>query len=202
MASGQWQVGRNTQPGLQLASKKIRHHYISRQPLISAILYYFYYMNRFQKITSLIAIAVYMLQVTACNSIGVFEKNTAFKKQEWASSNKPSFTFNITDTLAAYNIFLVLRHTDAYGFNNIWMKVSRKGPDTTYSQQVDLRLATNSQGWLGTGMDDVWEHRIPITEGAARFRRSGDYEFTLEQVMRQDPLLHVLNAGIRVEKVK
>jgi len=158
-------------------------------------------MNGRQKITTLI-IAVCILQLAACNQIGVFEKNIAFKKQEWAASNKPSFTFTIKDTLAAYNIYLVLRHTDAYSFNNIWMKVSRKGPDTTYAQQVDLRLATNSQGWLGTGMDDVWEHRIPITDGATKFRRSGDYQFTLEQVMRQDPLLHVLNAGIRVEKVK
>ena len=158
-------------------------------------------MNGSRIFTTLI-IAVCIFQLAACNSIGVFEKDIAFKKQEWPSSSKPSFTFTIKDTLAAYNIFLVLRHTDAYGFNNIWMKVSRKGPDTTYTQQVDLRLATNSQGWLGTGMDDVWEHRIPITEGLTKFRRSGDYEFTLEQVMRQDPLLHVLNAGIRVEKVK
>ncbi|MEO5683383.1 MAG: gliding motility lipoprotein GldH [Chitinophagaceae bacterium] len=142
------------------------------------------------------------LYLAACNSpIGVFEKDIAFKKQEWQGINKPSFNFTIADTAAAYNIYLVLRHTDAYGFNNIWMKVTRKGPDTTYTQQVDLRLATNGQGWLGTGMDDIWEHRIPITQGAARFRRSGAYEFTLEQVMRQDPLLHVLNAGIRIEKV-
>jgi len=142
------------------------------------------------------------LRMAACNSIGVFEKNTAFKKQEWADSIKPAFNFTIQDTAAAYTIYVVLRHTDAYNFNNIWMKVTRKGPDTTYSQQVDLRLATNSQGWLGTGMDDIWEHRIPITQGAARFRKSGNYEFTLEQVMRQDPLKHVLNAGIRIEKIQ
>jgi len=156
-------------------------------------------MNLLQKSKILVIIAC-GLQLTACNSIGVFEKNTAFKKQEWAGNNKPSFSFTIKDTLAAYNIYLVLRHTDAYSFNNIWMKVTRKGPDTSYTQQVDLRLATNAQGWLGTGMDDIWEHRIPIIQGGTRFRKSGDYEFTLEQVMRQDPLQHILNAGIRIEK--
>ena len=164
-------------------------------------LYYFCRMNAAQKIIILL-FAIGSLQLTACNTIGVFEKNIAFKKQEWAGNNKPAFTFTIKDTLSAYNIYLVFRHTDAYGFNNIWMKVSRKGPDTSYTQQVDLRLASNAQGWLGTGMDDIWEHRIPITEGATRFRKSGDYEFTLEQVMRQDPLLHVLNAGIRIEKLQ
>ncbi|MEO6315445.1 MAG: gliding motility lipoprotein GldH [Chitinophagaceae bacterium] len=157
-------------------------------------------MNAFRIIPVLLIVGSSLLQ--ACNPIGVFEKNTAFKKQEWAGSNKPAFHFTISDTSSTYNIYLVLRHTDAYSFNNIWMKVSRKGPDTAYTQQVDLRLATNGQGWLGTGMDDIWEHRIPITQGGARFRKTGDYEFTIEQVMRQDPLLHVLNAGIRIEKIQ
>ena len=143
-----------------------------------------------------------ILCLASCNPIGVYEKNTSFKNQEWAANDKRSFNFHITDTAAAYNIYLILRHTDAYNYNNIWMKFSRKGPDTSYAQQVDLRLANNNQGWLGTGMDDIWEQRIPITQGAAQFRRSGDYEFTLEQVMRQDPLRHVMNVGLRVEKVK
>jgi gliding motility-associated lipoprotein GldH len=161
---------------------------------------YFCSMNALS--TTRILLILCCLQLTACNSIGVFEKNIAFKKQEWAGNYKPAFTFNITDTTAAYNIYLVLRHTDAYNYNNIWMKFTRKGPDTSYTQQVDLRLATNGQGWLGTGMDDIWEHRIPITQAATQFRKSGNYEFTLEQVMRQDPLLHVLNVGLRVEKIK
>lgn len=149
-----------------------------------------------------IFLIVCCLQLSACTDVGVFEKNVAFKKQEWPGTYKPSFSFTVTDTTAAYNIFLVLRHTDAYNYNNIWMKFTRSGPDTSYTQQVDLRLATNTQGWLGTGMDDIWEHRIPITQAATRFRRSGQYNFVLEQVMRQDPLLHVLNVGIRVEQIK
>lgn len=157
-------------------------------------------MNAISK--SRIFLILFCLQFAACNSIGVFEKNVAFKKQQWEASYKPSFTFTITDTAALYNIYLVLRHTDAYNYNNIWIKFTRTGPDTSYTQQADLRLSTNGQGWLGTGMDDIWEHRIPITQAAAQFRKSGEYQFTLEQIMRQDPLLHILNAGIRVEKVK
>jgi len=157
-------------------------------------------MNFFKQ--PLLLLLVTALLAASCNSIDVFEKNVAFKKQEWATDNKPVFTFHISDTLAAYNIYLILRHTDAYSYNNIWLKFYRKGPDTTYSQQVDLPLANNSQGWLGTGMDDVWEQRIPITNGPTQFRKSGDYEFTLEQIMRQNPLRHIMNIGLRVEKVK
>ena len=29
-----------------------------------------------------------------------------------------------------------------------------------------LYLATNEKGWLATGMDDIYEHRIPLRTGA------------------------------------
>ena len=32
------------------------------------------------------------------------------------------------------------------------------------------------------------------------FRKKGDYTFTIEQIMREDPLNNVLNVGIRIEK--
>jgi gliding motility-associated lipoprotein GldH len=154
------------------------------------------------RFSNLLVVVIVLLSVVACNPIGVYEKNIFFKKQEWPAAEKPAFTFHISDTVSAYNIYLILRHADAYSYNNIWLKFYRKGPDTSYAQQVDLRMASNSQGWLGTGMDDVWEQRIPITDGPTQFRRTGDYEFILEQIMRQDPLRHIMNVGLRVEKVK
>ncbi|MBS1567568.1 MAG: gliding motility lipoprotein GldH [Bacteroidetes bacterium] len=150
----------------------------------------------------LLLVAILGLGLGACTTLDVFERNVSFKNQQWPGSEKPSFSFHISDTTAQYNIYLVFRHTNAYSFNNIWLKLLRSGPDTSYTRQVDLRLATNDQGWLGTGMDDIWEHRIRITETPVGFRKAGDYRFDIEQVMRQDPLLHVINVGLRVEKVQ
>ena len=51
-------------------------------------------------------------------------------------------------------------------------------------------------------MDDIYEHRIALApaDQDLYFRRSGDYTFQVEQIMREDPLQHVMNVGIRVEK--
>jgi gliding motility-associated lipoprotein GldH len=138
----------------------------------------------------------------ACGSLDVFEKNTSFKGQSWKGTDAKTIGFSITDTTATYKLYLVLRHTDAYNYNNIWLKITRKGPDTTYSQQVDIRLAANDRGWLGSGMDDIWEHRILLTAQPVMFNRRGQYEFIMEHIMRQEPLQHVMNIGLRVEKVK
>jgi GldH lipoprotein len=47
-------------------------------------------------------------------------------------------------------------------------------------------------------MDDIYEHRIQLTE--PQHWKAGVYHFTVEQIMREDPLENVMNVGLRVEK--
>lgn len=133
---------------------------------------------------------------------GVFEKNVSLPRQEWQSSFRPEITFQIKDTSSLYNIFFVIRHSDAYDFNNIWIRatVDQPGELGTKRQQYDLPLANNEKGWIGSAMDDIYETRILI-QPQTKFRKTGDYHFTLEQIMREDPLKHVLDVGIRIEKM-
>jgi len=140
--------------------------------------------------------------LSGCSTLDVFEKNTFFPEHVWKSNNPCSFTFNIDDTVSLYQIYVVIRHEDAYHFNNIWLNIATKAPgDTVRNQQVNVQLANNKKGWLGTGMDDVFDHRVRITRTPVKLKK-GVYSFTLQQNMREDPLQYVLNAGIRVEKQK
>ena len=50
-------------------------------------------------------------------------------------------------------------------------------------------------------MDDIYEQRHEFSQKPGRLK-AGDYKFMLENIMREDPLQHVLNVGIRIEKVK
>jgi gliding motility-associated lipoprotein GldH len=122
-------------------------------------------------------------------SIDVFEKNVAIPKQQWQSSFEPEVTFNITDTVSSYNIYVVIRHTDAYNYTS------------PHNQRYNLTLATNEKGWLGSAMDDIYEQRVLI-QPQTKFQKPGDYHFTFRQIMREDPLQHVLDIGLRVEKAK
>jgi gliding motility-associated lipoprotein GldH len=141
--------------------------------------------------------------LASCGTTDVFEKNVAIPNHEWSSSLKPEISFEVSDTTSLYNIYAVIRHTDAYRYNNIYMNVSFQVPgDTLRKQRLDLRLATDDKGWLASGMDDIFEHRILITREPQRLTKAGIYKFTLENIMREDPLQHVMNVGIRVEKVK
>ena len=140
------------------------------------------------------------LFLVSCNTIDLYEKSVTIPGHQWKSSFKPSFDFTIKDTSSSYKLFFILRHNEKYSFNNIYINVYVKGPgqDTALKIQQDLVLATNEKGWLGTGMDDIYEHRIPLAPEQSL--KAGNYTFTIEQIMREDPLENVLNAGLRIEK--
>lgn len=139
----------------------------------------------------------------SCTTIDLYEKVAPVPTHNWQSSFKPSFTFTIKDTAAPYQLFIILRHNNQYSYNNLWVNLHTKSPDgTTAKAQYELPLATNEKGWLGTGMDDLYDHRIALTPPNQNFyfKKPGTYTFILEHIMRQDPLENVMNVGLRIEK--
>src|SRR5678815_4086236 len=103
---------------------------------------------------------VTILFFSSCDTIDVYEKTTAIPKHEWSSSNRLNFTFTATDSLAYYDVYLVLRHTESYHFNNIWIDFTSAFPGKkANTQRLNLALA-NAGGWLGTAMDDIVEQRV------------------------------------------
>ncbi|MCP9750434.1 gliding motility lipoprotein GldH [Ferruginibacter sp. HRS2-29] len=98
-------------------------------------------------------------------------------------------------------IYIVLRHSDAYQYNNIWLNVGLQSPgDSMYTQKVDLSLGSDAAGWEGSGMGDIWEVRKLLNSKPSRFKRNGEYNFKIQQLMRDNPLANVMSAGLRVEK--
>jgi gliding motility-associated lipoprotein GldH len=143
-----------------------------------------------------------MLFLSSCQTIDLYERVVSIPKQEWQSSYKPQFKFDIKDTTVPYQLYILLRHNEKYEFNNIWVKLRAQAPGDTVKQfSLELPLA-NNEGWIGTAMDDLYDHRVAVTLDPAifNFSRSGTYTFTLEQIMRKDPLENVLNVGLRIEK--
>jgi gliding motility-associated lipoprotein GldH len=160
-----------------------------------------FYLCKNALLNKFLFILLVVTGLVSCQTIDIYEKTTSFPSHSWKSAERPSFTFEILDTTVLYNIFFVLRHEDAYNYNNIWVNLTVKEPTEVVTIRREFILGNNRQGWLGSGMDDIFEHRISFNDKPAPLHK-GKYTFTLQQDMREDPLNHILNAGIRVEKVK
>lgn len=143
----------------------------------------------------------FCLSLISCTTSDLYEKHVSLPNHEWKNDDKPSFDFTIKDTTSLYKVFFVIRHTEKYRYNNIWINLySQPAGDTLHQAQYELQLATNEKGWLATGMGDIYEHRKELTRPVRL--KAGTYKLILENIMREDPLQHVLNVGIRIEKIK
>jgi gliding motility-associated lipoprotein GldH len=140
------------------------------------------------------------LLFSACKQAALYERLKNIPKAEWENGEKLEFAIEIPDTTQSYYLIVTIRHTHQYAYRNVWVKLGLQQPGTdsiTY-RDFDLPLANNEQ-WLGVGMDDVYERRIRLFGKPVRFTSTGTARFTLQQIMRDNPLKHVLQAGIRVE---
>ena len=159
-------------------------------------------INKYKFQFLLLAIT-FCLFINSCTQIDIFEKNTVIPKYEWQQSFTAKGDFVIKDTISAYSIYLVLRHTDAYQYNNIWLNIGLQPPgDSMRIQKIDIKLGDDANGWEGSGMNDIWELRKLLNDAPRRFKQPGKYSFSISQIMRDNPLLHIISVGLRIEKQK
>ncbi|MFN4285122.1 MAG: gliding motility lipoprotein GldH [Lacibacter sp.] len=150
---------------------------------------------------------VFVLQslvlLQGCMPLNNYEQQVQIPHHRWTYDFTPEVQFEITDTAARYNVWVILRHTHAYAYRNIWLNIATRQPgDSTFqTERFELLLQQPDGRWIGTGFQDVWEIRHPLFTNL-RFRKPGTYTIRLQQIMRDNPLEHIMNAGIRVEKAE
>lgn len=151
---------------------------------------------------NLFLLPLLLMVFSGCMESPYYQATHALPKNEWSYSNKQKFTFEVKDTSALYNLYFIIRHTDAYPFSNIWLWVYTKEPgaDTFQKSRIEIPLAENTGKWLGRGMGEIWEQRMPITKDdrPMLFSKKGTYEIQFEQNMRVNPLPEILQVGLRV----
>lgn len=144
-----------------------------------------------------------ILFLGSCNEIGLFEKVFFTPSQQWSQSFQPEMKFDITDTSSSYLIYFTVRHADAYPYNNLWIKLYSKMPGDSFEKEerYDIPLADGNR-WLGTGMDDIFNHRVLLYRTPVKFMKPGEYQLRIVHDMRVDPVKYIFNVGMRIEKVK
>lgn len=160
------------------------------------------FINVYSFLKTLVTAAAIPCCLASCMELNNFEQNVEIKNHEWSALQPAEVSFNITDTVSPYNVMVVLRHTDAYAYKNIWLNIATQQPgDSVYRRErFELTLQHPDGTWIGSGLNDIWEIRSPLFTNI-RFTKQGTYHIQLQQAMRDEPLLHIMNAGVRIEKV-
>ena len=144
-----------------------------------------------------------LLGVISCDSNKVFEAYVEVDNANWEKENSAKFEFTAKDTTHAHNLYINVRNTGDYSYSNLYLFVTMKGPDgSVVKDTVNCILADNRGRWLGRGVGDLWDLRMPYI-GGFKFAHTGNYTVLLEQAMRvENGLKGITDIGLRVEKVK
>lgn len=147
-------------------------------------------------------LSLFSLVVISCDKSRVFDENKKIEKNNWNQDEPLTFLVNITDTVGAHNVYLNIRNAGFYPFSNLFLFINTHFPQGQIDRDtVELTLASPDGKWLGDGLGDIYDNRI-LFHRNVRFPQAGEYRFELNQAMRLNPLPGIMDAGIRIEKVK
>jgi gliding motility-associated lipoprotein GldH len=144
---------------------------------------------------------VISIVLLSCNKDAVYIKSESIPGNIWVAEKPLEFNVPMNDTLSKYSIYITLRNENEYSFSNLYLFIDVHSPmHITEHDTMECILATPEGKWLGHGLGDIWDNKF-LFKSNVRFRKQGDYLFTVTQAMRIDSLPMIMDAGISIEKV-
>lgn len=135
-----------------------------------------------------------------CTS-SVIDSNVKVPERKWTYRNHIVNSFEIKDNTKPYNIYFKLRHTADYKYSNIFILSHFKEGKNTITKRYQYKLAKNDGEWLGSGSGNIFSYVLPMQTNY-RFSKNGKFSIEIEQNMRDNPLVEVVDLGILVEEAK
>jgi gliding motility-associated lipoprotein GldH len=123
--------------------------------------------------------------LVSCESDTVFSEVRAMDGH-WGAAEVVAFKLPKLDSLKKYNLFLNIRNTNEYKFNNIFLIVSMNFPHgKTVTDTLEYRMANPDGSWMGQGIGDVKENKLWYKENV-QFFEDGVYTVDIAQAMRNN----------------
>lgn len=140
-----------------------------------------------------------VLAMTACGR-DIYFDFVPVSPEGWGKDTLCTFTVEVEDTLSLYDMYIHVRSTPAYPYQNLWLFLSETTPEgTVTADTVEFYLTDRHGRPLGSGMGERKEMPVLYRQGI-RFDRRGTYQYTIGHGMRTDLLRGLSDVGIKIEK--
>ncbi|AJR02821.1 gliding motility lipoprotein GldH [Siansivirga zeaxanthinifaciens] len=150
---------------------------------------------------------IFSFLFVACDSNSVYDVYKSVP-QKWHKNSIVTFQLKAPDSTNAYNLFVNLRNTNDYKYNNLFLIVEMVFPHgKTIKDTLEYKMADPTGKLLGTGFTDVKENKLWYKE-AVVFKEAGTYTVNIQQAMREHGKVNgvvdlegITDVGFRVEKI-
>lgn len=138
-----------------------------------------------RRMIRLLVLFLLTLAIVSCDSKTVFSETRALDGH-WNQGELVEFKLPQLDSLKKYNLFLNIRNTNDYKFNNIFLIVSMEFPHgKTITDTLEYKMANPDGSWMGHGIGGVKENKLWYKENVSFFEE-GTYTVTVEHAMRNN----------------
>ena len=149
-----------------------------------------------------ILIMAILLPAIGCGPSYVYEEKKEIPNGHWTWSDSLKFSFEIKDTAAVYNLYLLMDAREDYPNENIYLKLFTGFPDGHRLEYLKSFNIFDTKGMpVGERSGDVWKQRTVLQENAF-FNQPGTYDITVKQYLRRDSIEGIRAVGIAVKKSK
>lgn len=146
------------------------------------------------------------LILVSCDSNRVFDTYASIPNK-WHKDSVISFEVTPPDSTNAYNLFVNLRNTNAYKYNNLHLIVEMVFPHgKTIKDTLEYRMADPGGKLLGAGYTNVKENKLWYKENVV-FQETGTYTVNIQHAMRENGKVNgvieldgITDVGFRIEK--
>ncbi len=143
---------------------------------------------------------IYLALIVGCDEKRVYEVNKNIDPGGWDYNNRLSFEVPVDNANALYNVYVNTRVKNTFKYSNVFFMLHTYNVDkSTSSERIEITLTDDAGRFTGNGLGDIFSYS-KLVKQQFKFTETGVYRFELEQNMRDDTLLHVVSAGIRIEK--
>ncbi len=151
------------------------------------------------KLKLLVITAVTSMLIAACSDNYVYNGYVTMPHERWHADSLASFRVPVSDTITFYNLFVNVRNTTDYPYQNLYLFINITAPNgASVRDTFECYLADDHGKWLGKGKGKLRDNRF-IYRQNIRFSTEGDYTVTLQQAMRVEQLKGISEVGFRVE---
>jgi len=150
------------------------------------------------------------LILVSCDSNRIFDEYKSIPSS-WNKDDIISFKVTPPDSIKNYNLFVNLRNTNTYKYNNLFLIVEMVFPHGKIMKDtLEYRMAEPSGAFLGTGSTDVKENKLWYKGHDSKFifKELGVYTINIQHAMRENGKVNgvkelegITDVGFRIESI-
>jgi len=156
----------------------------------------------------IVASFLVMVLFISCDSNTVFSESRSLTG-EWNKDETIVFNIPQLDSLKKYDVFLNLRNTNDYRFNNMFLIVSIDFPHgKTITDTLEYKMANPDGTWLGSGIGNIKENKLWYREKVS-FLEKGNYKLRINHAVRNNGIVEgvtnlegVTDIGYSIEEIR